>query len=125
MISFFLRGGQFMWLMLILAIVIFGLTVMKVVEFISKRDADKLKLERGVNAIFFWGGISAVLGFFAHYLGVYYAMEAITAANDISPAIVAEGYAMSLITILTGLFIFLFSAVIWFGLRWWLKIISH
>ncbi len=44
-------------------------------------------------------------------------MQAIEAANDISPAIVAGGYAISLITILTGLLLFMFSAIVWFLYR--------
>ncbi len=64
--------------------------------------------------------MSAVIGFFGHFWGVYMAMQAISEATDISPAVVAEGYAMSLITILTGLFIFLF-AFVWFMLRWKLR----
>jgi len=87
-------------------------------------DPFKPVLESGINAIVFWGAISAIVGFFAHYLGVYYAMLAIQRANDISPAIVAYGSSMSLITILTGLTIFIFSAIIWFVLRWRYKQIS-
>jgi hypothetical protein len=51
-------------------------------------------------------------------------MLAIFQANDISPAIVALGYSMSLVTILTGLTIFMVSAVIWFILRWRFKQVS-
>ena len=83
-----------------------------------KKDIDPHRLEPGINAIIFWGSISAILGIFAHFSGIYQAMVAISMANDISPAIVAMGYAISLITILTGLLIFMISAVIWFFYRW-------
>ena len=74
--------------------------------------------EGGINAILFWGCFSVVLGIFAHFEGVYLAMQAMMKANDISPAIVAQGYAMSLITILSGLFLFMVSSVTWLILRW-------
>ena len=116
MIDFIQSGGQYMWLLLIIAIVILVLTITKGIQLYAKKENAK-QLENGVNAILFWGAFSLVLGFFAHFHGVYLAMQAIKAANDISPAIVAGGYAVSLITILTGLFLFMFSAIIWFLYR--------
>ncbi len=124
MIQFFLEGGMMMWFLLIIAVLILVLSIRKTLQLYGKQDLPKSALETGINAIVFWGAISAIVGFFAHYLGVYYAMLAIYQANDISPAIVAYGYSMSLITILTGLTIFIFSAVIWFVLRWRFKQVS-
>ena len=124
MIQFFREGGEMMWLFLLLVLLIVYLSIKKLIQLYGKEDLPKSTLETGINAIIFWGAISAILGFFAHYLGVYYAMQSIYKANDISPAIVAQGYSMSLITILTGLIIFILSAVIWFILRWRFKQIS-
>jgi uncharacterized membrane protein len=124
MIQFFREGGEMMWLFVLLVLIIVYLSIKKLIQLYGQQDLPKSTLETGINAIIFWGAISAILGFFAHYLGVYYAMQAIYRANDISPAIVAQGYSMSLITILTGLIIFLLSAVIWFILRWRFKQIS-
>lgn len=124
MIQFFMEGGMMMWILLILTVVIIFLSVKKAIQLYGKQELPKAVLESGINAILFWGAIAAIFGFFAHYLGVYKAMLAIFQANDISPAIVALGYSMSLITILTGLTIFMVSAVIWFVLRWRLKLVS-
>lgn len=124
MIQFFREGGGMMWVFLILALLILYLSIKKALQLYGKETLPKNVLETGINAIIFWGAIAAIIGFFAHYLGVYYAMIAISRANDISPAIVAYGYSMSLITILTGLTIFIFSAVIWFVLRWRFKQLS-
>ncbi|MBN1561472.1 MotA/TolQ/ExbB proton channel family protein [candidate division KSB1 bacterium] len=122
MINFIASGGIYMWPLLIIAIAILVLAITKGVQLYSKNE-NKKQLENGINAILFWGAFSLVLGFFAHFHGVYMAMGAIQAANDISPAIVAGGYAVSLITILTGLFLFMFSAIIWFIYRArWTKI---
>ena len=121
MLNFIMEGGPFMMLLLILAIIIIVLSIRRIIELYGKKDLNKVKLESGINAIIFWGVISLVLGYFAHYLGFYNAMESIKRANDISPAIVAEGYAVSLSTILVGLFIFLCSAIVWFTLRWRFK----
>jgi biopolymer transport protein ExbB/TolQ len=121
MINFFMSGGYVMWILLILFVLIIFLSFKKLLELFGKKELARTKLEDGINAILFWGSICVVLGFFAHFLGIYMAMNAIAQANDISPAIVAMGYGMSLTSILFGLFIFIISTSIWFFLRWRLK----
>ena len=110
-----------MYIQVLLALFILALSIKKIVDLFGRRELPLPRQEAGVNAILFWGGINAVLGFYGHFLGIYLAMQAIKEANDIMPSIVAEGYAISLTTILTGLFIFLLSAILWFFLRWRLK----
>ncbi|MBD3288773.1 hypothetical protein GF337_08230 [candidate division KSB1 bacterium] len=118
-------GGPFMLPLVIFLIIIIALSVKKAIELFGSKDRNKIKLESGINAILFWGALSAVFGFLGHYLGVYNAMNAIAHAADISPGIVALGYGISLITILSGLTIFIVSALLWFVFRWRLKQISE
>ena len=113
MFGFFLAGGSYMWLLLVIAVVIVVQAITKGIQ-LANKDKNKAQLESGINSILFWGAFAVVLGFFAHFHGIYQAMQAIQAAADISPAIVAGGYAVSIITILTGLFICMFAALIWF-----------
>ena len=121
MFDLIMRGGPYMWPLIILAIVNVVLISKKTVELFIKPASNSVQLERGINAIMYWGILSAVLGFYAHFMGIYMAMEAIMAAADISPAIVAGGYAMSLITVLFGLNIFMISSLFWFTFRWRFK----
>lgn len=124
MILFIKQGGLLMWPMLIFAIIIVGLTIKKITDFTRSQKLSLEKLEAGINAILFWGFLSLVLGFYAHFHGVYLAMQAISKAMDISPAIVADGYRISLITILFGLLTFMISSIVWFILRWRYKILA-
>ncbi|MBN1478863.1 hypothetical protein EH223_14370 [candidate division KSB1 bacterium] len=117
MLTYFQAGGAFMWLLLVILIIIIVLAVARGIQLFSSKEKSRVKLEHGINAILFWGAYSVVVGFFAHFLGVMYAMEAIKRANDISPAIVAGGYSVSLLTILFGLIIFMIAAIIWFVYR--------
>jgi hypothetical protein len=121
MLQFFMNGGPFMFILLFLFVLILVLSVKKVIDLFADKETNPALLEKGVNAIIFWGAFSVVIGFLAHFLGIYEAMQAIARASDISPAIVSMGYSMSLITVLSGLFIFMVSALIWFFLRWRLK----
>ncbi len=121
MLSLFFNGGVFMWLLLIIAISIIILSIKKAIDLFGSKISDPNHLEKGINAIIFWGGVSLVVGFLAHFWGLQLAMMAISHANDISPTIVANGFAVSLITIIFGMLIFLFSAIIWFIFRWQYK----
>ena len=118
MMRIFFEGGPFMWPLLAFAIAIMVLIVKKAPAAFGGREADQVDRESGVNAILFWGCMSLLTGFLAHYTGIYNAMLAISRAGDISPAVMARGYAQSLVPILTGLLICVASAVAWFVLRW-------
>ena len=121
MSTLFVQGGVYMWPLLLFAIIIVGLSVKKIIDLFFKKDLNQLQLENGINSILFWGGLSLLLGFLGHYHGMYLAMLAISRASDISPAIVAMGYGVSLITVMFGLLNLLFAAIVWFVLRWRLK----
>jgi biopolymer transport protein ExbB/TolQ len=110
-------GGPAMWPLIIIGIAVLVIAAKKGNDLYFKDGLTNAQLEKGINAIIFWGAFSVVLGLFAHFMGVYQAMQAISQAPAISPAIVAGGYAVSLITILTGLIIFLISAVLWVVFR--------
>jgi heme/copper-type cytochrome/quinol oxidase subunit 3 len=84
---------------------------------LKKNERENQKALHSINSIIFWGFLSAIFGLFAHFYGVYLAMQAIARASDVSPAIVAKGYAYSLVTILTGMTIFMSSGILWFALR--------
>ena len=115
--SFIREGGPLMWPLIIIGIAVLVIAAQKVYDLYFKEGLSKVQLEKGINAIIFWGAFSIILGFFAHFMGVYQAMQAISQAPAVSPQIVAGGYAVSIITILTGLIIFMISAVLWMVFR--------
>ena len=118
MFEFFMSGGVVMWLLLLIAVIIVILSIKKGIDLFSGKELPKAKLETGINAIAFWGGLSFVLGLIFHFWGIAAAMVAISQANDISPAIVAMGYRDALVSVISGLFIFIISLLIWFVYRW-------
>ena len=74
-------------------------------------------LEGKINAVLFWGGIGAVLGVLGQVNGIYLALRIILAASEISPSVVAEGFAISFTSTILGLGLLLFSALAWMALR--------
>ena len=63
MIQFFMEGGFMMWFLLIIAILILVLSIRKAIQLYGKQEVSKPALESGINAIIFWGAISAIVGF--------------------------------------------------------------
>jgi hypothetical protein len=67
------------------------------------------------------GGVSAIsagLGIFGHFTGIFIAMQDILKIGDTSPAIIAKGYLVSITDIFAGLLIFLVASISWIFLRW-------
>ncbi len=99
---------------MLLAVVIVVLAGQRILELSRTTNPGEKRLDGGFNSILFWGCVSLVVGFLGHYLGVYGASGCIVKAE----IVMAAGYQVSLSTIIFGMLIFLFSAVIWYFLRW-------
>lgn len=119
MLEFIINGGAYKLPLLILAIVIIVLSIKKAVELFGKKKLTKIQLESGLDAILFWGGISAMFGFFSAFFGMYQAVSSVIAVKgeSISPSIVWAGIKSCLFLINFGLVNFIVSAIIWFILR--------
>ncbi len=113
---FFASMGPFAIPMIIITLAIAILTVIKVIDLWGKKGLSPQKLERGLHAILFWGVVSAVFGFLGQISGIYRALNVIISATEISPNVVAQGFAESFTTTIFGLEILLVSAIIWFVL---------
>lgn len=124
MFDLFIKGGPFMWALLILALTIIGLSVKKTLDLFFNNTLDLSQKEMGLNAVLFWGVIAGSLGVTAQMLGIYLALGEIRKAADINLAIVVNGYQISFIPTLFGLYIFIGAAVLWFVLRWRYKILT-
>lgn len=104
-------------LMIIISIVIIILTITKAIQVLGRRTTERVQLERGLDAILFWGVFCAILGFWGQVLGHYKSLNVIIHAPVINPKLVFMGLAQCLTSTITGLTILLISSLVWFGLR--------
>ncbi len=51
--QFFSEGGPYMWVLLLFALTIIGLSIKKAIELFGTHSYDKIQLESGINAILF------------------------------------------------------------------------
>lgn len=75
----------------------------------AKKEFDLFQL----SYILLFGSLAAVIGFLGQGIGLFQAMEAIHMAGDISPALMAGGFKVSLIAPIYGILIFILSLLLW------------
>lgn len=73
--------------------------------------------ENQTNLIKSVGLFALVFGLLGQFIGLYDALEAISIAGDIPPALLAGGIRVSSITSIYGMIIFVISYLMWFGLK--------
>jgi biopolymer transport protein ExbB/TolQ len=94
-----------------------GLAAWSLASMLSSSIRLGPSLKNRINAVLFWGAFGAVLGFLGQVSGIYAALRAISTASEISPSVVMEGFAISFLTTIMGLVMFLGSSLAWLGLR--------
>ncbi|MHC4943678.1 MAG: MotA/TolQ/ExbB proton channel family protein [Planctomycetota bacterium] len=117
MSNFFTAMGMYMLPLLALLLVIVILSIKTAIDLFGRQEPERRKLERGINAIFFWGCVGAVLGLLGQFTGQYIGLNAIMHAEKISPTLIAQGLASSMTTTIFGLILLLISALVWFTFR--------
>ena len=95
-------------------IVVIVLTIMLLVKVAVKKEADTKKLR---DVILFLGSFAFLWGMLGQVLGMIQAMGAIERARDISPAIIAGGFKISLLAPVYGFTLFIISYLVWFVVR--------
>jgi uncharacterized membrane protein len=112
-------SGPYGYLLAVLALLILYLVIRKSWQLGSGRVEPGPQFTTGLNAILFWGAISAVLGMLGQFSGIYTALQAIMRASEISPTVTMTGFFMSFTSTLLGFMILFFSALAWFALKSW------
>lgn len=99
-----------LYLLLILILVVI---VLLVIERFFKSELNPDKFKREMNTLLVLGSMSAALGMLGQIMGIWYALAAILAAADISPAIVIEGLQASFGPTYLGFIIFFIAFFAW------------
>ncbi|MGQ7869689.1 MotA/TolQ/ExbB proton channel family protein [Sunxiuqinia sp. sy24] len=110
---FYMGGPLFMSLVTIWGIGILVFTAQKLIHFFVQGKVTK----SGLGLILLFGSLAMVTGFLGQAIGLIMAFNAIEAAGDISPALVAGGLRVSMITPVYGTILFIFSLIFWGALK--------
>ena len=116
---FIMGGSLFMSILTILLVIIVAVSVYFAIAIASGKAKEKSNFPHKLKYVKSIGLFTVITGFLGQMIGLFMAFTAIEAAQDISPAIMAGGLKVSMITSLTGIFIYLISIIIWFFLDLW------
>ena len=117
-------GIQFMSVLFIILLSVIILSVIGFIQAYARPTPNLIRMKNIVLAIRFLGGFAAVWGILGQGIGIYQACIAIQEIQDVSPALLAGGFQVSMITALYGLIIFLVSRIFWYILKARLNTIS-
>ena len=110
-------GWLFMSVLFLILVSILILTAFGFIQAYSKENANLVRLKNYIESIKFLGGFAAVWGILGQGIGIYSACVAIQEVQDVSPALLAGGFQVSMITALYGIIIFLLSLIFKFILK--------
>lgn len=106
----FIEGGiQFMLVITFFFLLMLVSSGYKIFRMVVKKEFDLLQL----NFILLFGSLSLIIGILGQGVGLFYAMNAIQEAGDISPSLVAGGFKVSMITPIYGILIFILTLIFW------------
>jgi hypothetical protein len=116
---FYMGGPLFMGILTALLVVILAVCVFFMISIISGRASGIKNFRHQLTYVKSVGLFTMITGILGQLIGLMMAFTAIEQAMDISPAIIAGGLKISMITTLYGILIYLFSIILWFLLDLW------
>ncbi len=117
MIETFLSGGVMMWPMLVVAIGVAGITLRAAACLWTRAPLEDVR--KKLNAIVFWGAMGALLGLLGTVVGLVRMAQVIQRFGAVEAPLVWGGVAVSLVSLIFGISILLFSGVAWLVLQQW------
>jgi biopolymer transport protein ExbB/TolQ len=118
MIERFFSGGIIMWPLLAVALGIVALVVRASLQ-LSGGPAELPRARASLRSILFWGAMSLLLGLLGTVVGLLVMADALQRAGAASPSLVWGGVGVSLVSLVFGIAVLLFSGVAWVGLHRW------
>lgn len=116
---FVMGGSLFMGILTILLVIILATSIYFGLSIASGKAGEKSNFSHRLTYLKSLGLFTMITGILGQLIGLTEAFKAIEAAMDISPAIMAGGLKVSMITTLYGIIINLLSILIWFLLDLW------
>jgi len=104
--------------------IVFAIAIAMFIVTLIQSKANKLeevKFDRQVGYIKSLGLLALVIGMLGQFIGLFIAFEVVSMSPDISPAIMAGGVKVSMITSIYGMIIFVISYLLWFGINFFKK----
>ena len=106
-----------MGMLTIVFLVILVIAVVNGAPLLSKKSAVNDQQIKRLGLLKSLGLFAFVLGMLGQFLGLFQAFDIISSGLEISPAMMAQGVKVSMVTSIYGMIIFLVSYLLWFVLK--------
>ncbi|MCP4659050.1 MAG: MotA/TolQ/ExbB proton channel family protein [bacterium] len=121
LLNFFMEAGPTAIVITLLAGLLAVLVITNIIRLALVDGPPYSKARGSVDAILFWGSISAAFGLLGTGRGMLIGSKAVMHAKTLSPMMVAQGCSEALLPTIFGLTVFLVSALLWFAFRSWIR----
>ena len=116
---FYMGGTLFMGILTSLLVILLAISIYFFLSITTGKAAGRKNFRHQLAYIKSVGLFTMITGILGQLIGLMIAFKAIEQVGDISPAMLAGGLKVSMITTLYGITIYLISILIWFLLDLW------
>ncbi len=117
MLRFLQEAGPVIFPIMLLGMVVLSLSAWNALALLSRGGDGAGRRRHSIDGILFWGSLAAVLGFLGQWIGITKISVFVAREGVVSPPAVVIGLSESLLTTVTGMFVFTAAAFLWFFLR--------
>lgn len=113
--KYYYEGGPlFMGILTLILFILILFVISNATMIYNRKEHNKIR--QRLSYLKSTGLLGLVFGIFGQLIGLYQAFEAIQELGEVSPALVAGGLRVSMLTTLYGFIIFLLAYILWFAL---------
>ena len=114
----FMQGGVMMWLLVLIALVLFGIVLRTLWHLIVRGGNDSAVIQNCLDGLLFWGGFAVIIGVLGSSIGYHKVMTVVIARGVVNPPAVWIGSAEGMVSSIAGLLVLTGAGACWYLLRW-------
>ena len=117
-IHIFMQGGGMMWLLVLIALVLFGIVLRALRHLFVRGGDDAAVIQNCLDGLLFWGGFAVIIGVLGSAIGYHKVMTAVIARGVVNTRSVFIGSAEGMVSSIGGLLVLAGAGALWYLLRW-------
>jgi len=114
----FMEGGVMMWLLVLIALVLFGIVLRALWHLFVRRGSDAAVIQNCLDGLLFWGGFAVIIGVLGSAIGYHKVMTVVIARGVVNPRALWIGSAEGMVSSIAGLLVLAGAGALWYLLRW-------
>jgi len=113
----FMQGGVMMWLLVLIALVLFGIVLRALWHLFVRGGNDSAVIQNCLDGLLFWGGFAVIIGVLGSAIGYHKVMTVVIAHGVVNPRALWLGSAEGMVSSIAGLLVLGGAGACWYLLR--------